>query len=172
MANELNEVGKKYFTQKAYNAAGTIFEIAITNKDSKNYLEDNVYYGLSVYTDNKAKDAATMDKVALDKADKAMDNVLIANPNYQEAYLYKARINNLLDVDEVMATNFQKYVDIVVAKGEEEITKNKAKVMESYNNIAAHYANTDKAKAKEYFNKTLALDPANNYALESLKIIK
>jgi tetratricopeptide (TPR) repeat protein len=172
MANELNEVGKKYFTQKAYNAAGTIFEIAITNKDSKNYLEDNVYYGLSVYTDNKAKDAATMDKVALDKADKAMDNVLIANPNYQEAYLYKARINNLLGIDEVMATNFQKYVDIVVAKGEEEITKNKAKVMESYNNIAAHYANTDKAKAKEYFNKTLALDPANNYALESLKIIK
>jgi tetratricopeptide (TPR) repeat protein len=172
MANELNEVGKKYFAQKAYNAAGSLFEIAITNDKSKNFLEDNVYYGLSVYTDNKAKDAAVMDKVALDKADKAMDNVLVQNPNYQEAYLYKARINNLLNIDDVMATNFQKYLDIVVAKGEEEITKNKAKVMESYNNIAAHYANTDKAKAKEYFNKTLALDPANTYALESLKIIK
>jgi tetratricopeptide (TPR) repeat protein len=172
MTNELNEVGKKYFTQKAYNAAGSLFEIAISNDKSKNFLEDNVYYGLSVYTDNKAKDAAVMDKVALDKADKAMDNVLVQNPNYQEAYLYKARINNLLNIDDVMATNFQKYVDIVVAKGEEEITKNKAKVMESYNNIAAHYANTDKAKAKEYFNKTLALDPANTYALESLKIIK
>ncbi len=38
--------------------------------------------------------------------------------------------------------------------------------------MAAAYANTDKVKAKEYFAKTLALDPANEYALESLKILK
>jgi cytochrome c-type biogenesis protein CcmH/NrfG len=38
--------------------------------------------------------------------------------------------------------------------------------------MASHFANTDKAKAKELLNKTLALDPANTYALESLKILK
>ncbi len=46
------------------------------------------------------------------------------------------------------------------------------KVIESYNTIAASYANTDKAKAIEYFNKTLTLDPTNNYATESLKLLK
>lgn len=171
MANDLNEVGKKYFTQKMYNVAGTIFGIAITNPNSKNYLEDNVYYGLSVYTDNRGKEAAAMDKTALNNADLAMDSVLTANPNYQEAHLYKARINNILDKDDVMAVSYQKYIDIVLAKGDEEITKNKKKITESYNAMAAHFANTDKAKAKEYFNKTLALDPADSYALESLKIL-
>ena len=131
-----------------------------------------MYYGLSVYTDNRGKDATTMDKVALAKANVAMDNVLTANPNYQEAYFYKARINNTLDSDEIMAVNYQKYIDMVIAKGEEEITKNKKKITESYNAIAAHYANSDKAKAKEYFNKTLALEPTDSYAIESLKILK
>jgi tetratricopeptide (TPR) repeat protein len=172
MVNDLNEVGKNYFTQKMYGVAGTIFGIAITNSNSKNYLEDNVYYGLCVYTDNKSKDAALRDKVALGNADVAMDNVLIANPTYQEGLLYKARINNLLDQDEIMAVNYQKYVDMVLSKGEEEAAKSKKKITESYNAIAAHYANSDKAKAKEYFNKTLAIDPADSYALESLKILK
>jgi hypothetical protein len=61
---------------------------------------------------------------------------------------------------------------MIAAKGDEEIQKNKNKVIESYNNIGANYANTDKVKAKEYFNKTLALDPANAYALDSIKALK
>jgi len=172
MVNDLNEVGKKYFTMKAYNVAALVFEIAISNPNSKNYLEDNVYYGLCVYTDNKGKDSKTIDKVALEKADVAMDNVLTANPNYQEAFLYKARINNTLDKDDVMAANYQKFVEMVIGKGEEEITKNKAKLTEAYNTMASFYANTDKIKAKELLNKTLALDANNTYALDALKILK
>jgi len=113
-----------------------------------------------------------MDKVALQNADKAMDAVIIATPTYQDAYLYKARINNTLGNDEVMAKSYQQYLDVLNAKGADEVTKAKAKVTESYNNMASHFANTDKAKAKELLNKTLALDPANTYALESLKILK
>jgi tetratricopeptide (TPR) repeat protein len=172
LANLLNEIAKKYFTQKNYDVAASLFEIAITNPNSKNFLEDNIYYGLSVYTINRGKDAKTIDNTALDKADKAMDTVIVATPNYQEAYLYKARINSSLEKDEIMALNYQKYIDIVSAKGDEEITKNKAKLTESYNNIASFFANTDKTKAKEYFNKTLAIDPTNNFALESLKLLK
>ena len=172
MANELNELGKKYFSQKSYKAASAIFELAISNPNSKNYLEDNVYYAICVIAENRGKDAATIDKVALENADKAMDNVILANANYQEAYLYKARINTSLEKDEVMAANYQKYVDLVTAKGAEEITKNKVKMTEAYNNMAAHYANSDKAKAKELLNKTLEIDATNSYALESLKILK
>ena len=43
---------------------------------------------------------------------------------------------------------------------------------EAYNNMAAHYANSDKAKAKELLNKTLSIDPTNQYALDSLKLLK
>ena len=172
MANALNEVGKKYFTLKSYPVASKIFELAITNPESRNFLEDNIYYGLSVYTENRGKDAKTIDKVALENADKAMDNVITASPTYQEAYIYKARINSSLEKDDVMAANYQKYVDMTLEKGEEEVTKNKTKIVESYNSMAAYYANSDKAKAKELFNKTLALDPTNTYALNSLKAIK
>jgi Tfp pilus assembly protein PilF len=172
MANGLNEIGKKYFSQKLYNLASALFELAITNPNSRNYLEDNVYYGLSVLTINRAKDVKDIDPIALAKADVAMDNVITATPNYQEAYLYKASINSTLDIDDVMAATYQKYLDIVIAKGDDEINKNKAKLTESYNSIAAFYANTDKVKAKDYFAKTLALDPTNTYALDALKILK
>lgn len=168
LANALNEVGKDYFSKKLYTVAQSVFEIAITNTESKNFLEDNIYYGLSVITNNRSKDKA-IDTASLEKANIAMDNVITSSPSYQEAYLYKARINNTLDKDDVMATNYQKYVELVEAKGAEEVNKNKAKVTESYNNMAAFYANTDKAKAKELLNKTIALDPTNAYATEALK---
>ena len=172
MITELNEIGKKYFTQKQYGIAANIFEIAISNPEGKNYLEDNVYYGLSVFTENRGKDAKTIDKVSLEKADKAIDNVITLKPEYQEAYFYKGRINSSLEKDDVMSTNFQKYVDMVVAKGADEVTKNKSKVTEAYNSIGAYFANTDKAKAIDYFGRTLALDPTNKYATESLNILK
>ncbi|GEC77570.1 tetratricopeptide repeat protein [Flavobacterium aquatile] len=172
LANALNEIGKKYFTDKLYDVSAAIFEIAISNPNSKNFLEDNIYYGLAVYTVNRSKEVKDRDMASLQKADLAMDAVIVASPTYLESYLYKARINSSLEKDDVMAATYQQYLDFVLAKGEEEVTKNKAKVTESYNSIAAHYANTDKAKAKEFFNKTLALDPTNSYALDSLKLLK
>ncbi len=172
LANALNEIGKKYFGLKLYGVAANVFEAAIMNPTSKNFTEDNIYYGLCVYTANRGKDAKTIDKVALQNADKAMDTVIVATPTYPDAYLYKARINNSLGNDAIMAQTYQLYLDVLTAKGEEELTKAKAKITESYNNMASYYANTDKAKAKELLNKTLAIDPANNYALESIKILK
>jgi hypothetical protein len=69
---------------------------------------------------------------------------------------------------------YDEYVANVTAKGAEELAKpaTKTKVIESYNTIAAAYANTDKVKAKAYFAKTLALDPTNKYASDSLKSLK
>jgi tetratricopeptide (TPR) repeat protein len=172
VANGLNEIGKAYFGQKLYGVAAGVFEAAILNTTSKNFFEDNIYYGLCVHTVNRGKDAKTIDVPALTNADKAMDNVIAAKPDYPEAYLYKARINSVMAKDDIMTESYQKYVDVLTAKGPEEITKNKAKVTEAYNNMASFYANSDKAKAKELLNKTLALDPTNAYATESLKVLK
>ncbi len=171
MANGLNEIGKKYFTQKLYSVASSLFELAITNPDSRNYLEDNIYYGLCVLTENRGKELKDVNVAALQNADKAMDVVILAKPTYQESYLYKARINSTLEKDDIMAVTYEKYIEIVIAKGDLEITKNIKNVTDSYNSIAAYYAinKKDNEKAKEYFAKTLALDPTNEYATSAIK---
>ena len=171
-ANELNEIGKKLYDQKAFTAAAAVFEVAVTNPNSKNYLIDNFYLGNSFYYDNTRKDIVKPDPIALQKADVAFGNVITASPTTQDAYLFRARTNRLLENDEMMATYYQQYIDVVTAKSEEEVTKNKAKFIESFNNIASALANTDKIKAKEMLNKTLLLDPANAYALEAMKLLK
>ncbi|WP_293896170.1 tetratricopeptide repeat protein [Flavobacterium sp.] len=171
-ANELNEIGKKLYDQKAFAAAAAVFELAVANPNSKNYLIDNFYLGNSLYYDNTRKDIVKPDPIALQKADVAFGNVITASPTTQDAYLFRARTNRLLENDAMMATYYQQYIDVVTAKGEEEVTKNKAKFIESYNNIASALANTDKTKAKEMLNKTLALDPTNAYALEAMKLLK
>jgi Tfp pilus assembly protein PilF len=171
-ANELNELGKKLYDQKAFAAAAAVFEVAVTVPTSKNYLLDNFYFGNAIYYDNTRKDVVKPDPIALQKADTAFGNVITASPTTQDAYLFRARTNNLLEKDDLMATYYQQYIDTVTAKGEAEITKNKNKFIESYNNIASFYANSDKAKAIELLNKTLTLDPANPYALEALKKLK
>jgi cytochrome c-type biogenesis protein CcmH/NrfG len=170
-ANELNEIGKKLYDQKAFTAAAAVFEVAVTHPNSKNYLIDNFYLGNSLYYDNTRKDVVKPDPIALQKADVAFGNVITASPTTQDAYIFRARTNRLLENDEMMATYYQQYLDVVTAKGEEEVTKNKNKFIEAYNNIAAVFANSDKTKAVDYFNKTLALDPANEYALSSIKLL-
>jgi cytochrome c-type biogenesis protein CcmH/NrfG len=172
LAEDLNVVGKEYFSKKKYAAAADIFEIAITNPNSKNYLEDNIYFGLCVYTENRGKKPEEMDKKSLLKGVAAMDKVIAKAPDYTESYVYKARLNSALENDEGTIDAYQKFLEIVNAKGAEGIQQNLAKVTEAYNNIGAIYANSDKVKAKEFFNKTLAVDPTNNYATESLKILK
>jgi len=170
-ANELNEIGKKLYDQKAFAAAAAVFEVAVTKPNSKNYLIDNFYLGNSLYYDNTRKDVVKPDPIALQKADTAFGNVITASPTTQDAYIFRARTNKLLENDEMISTYYQQYLDVVTAKGEEEVTKNKNKFIEAYNNIAAVFANSDKTKAVDYFNKTLALDPANEYALSSIKLL-
>jgi tetratricopeptide (TPR) repeat protein len=167
---DMNEVGKKMFSQKLYKEAGALFELGASNQESKNYLDDTIYFGLSLYYANNKKDV-TPNPESLVKADAAFDKVLLASPGYYEAYLFKARTNSLLNNDENTVKFYEAYVSGVTAKGAEELAKPAVikKIAESYNTIGATYANTDKVKAIEYFNKTLTIDPANAYALSSIK---
>ena len=170
---DLNEVGKKLFGQKLYKEAAAIFELGANNAESKTYLDDNLYLGLSLYYANNKKDVKP-EVAGLQKADAAFDKVLVASPSYYEAYIFKARTNSLMENDENTIKFYEAYVAAVIAKGTEETAKPAVikKIAESYNTIGATYANTDKVKAVEYFNKTLAIDPANAYALSSIKQLK
>ncbi|CAD0003587.1 tetratricopeptide repeat protein [Flavobacterium salmonis] len=174
VVEELADFGKALFGKKQYTQAAAIFELGAANTESKNYLDDAVYYGISVYYGNASKPAEGRDKTALSNADATFDKILVASPTYDEAYLYKGRINSLLDKDDLIIKNYTEYANKATAKGPEELAKPATvkKVVESYNAIGAAYANTDKAKAIEYFNKTLVLDPANTYAAQSVKSLK
>jgi cytochrome c-type biogenesis protein CcmH/NrfG len=172
MTNDLSEVGKKFYEQKLFKQASAIYEIATSNATSKNYLLDNFYLGNSLYYNNTRKDVVKPDPIELQKADAAFGKVIEASPTTQDAYIFRARTNRLLENEEMIIKYYEEYLKVVTEKGEEEVTKNKAKFIESYNNIAASYANSDVTKAQEYFNKTLALDPTNAYATDSLKSLK
>ena len=172
MTNDLSEVGKKFYEQTLFKQAAAIYEIATTNLESKNFLLDNFYLGNSLYYDNTRKDVVKPDPVALQKADAAFARVIESSPTTQDAYIFRARTNRLLENDELIIKFYEEYLRVVTEKGADEVTKNKTKFIESYNNIAASYANTDKAKAIEYFNKTLALDPTNAYAMQSIASLK
>jgi cytochrome c-type biogenesis protein CcmH/NrfG len=171
MTNDLSEVGKKFYEQKSFKEAAAIYEIATTNLTSKNYLLDNFYLGNSLYYNNTKKDVVKADPIELQKADAAFGRVIEASPTTQDAYIFRARTNRLLENEEMIIKYYEDYMRVVTEKGEEEVTKNKAKFIESYNNIAASYATSNKDKAKEYFNKTLVLDPTNEYATKSLQTL-
>ncbi|WP_343695726.1 tetratricopeptide repeat protein [Flavobacterium sp.] len=175
VAEELGDYGKELFGKKQWAQAAAIYELSSSNSESKNYLTDNVYYGISLYYANLDKKAASPEVAAdLAKADAAFDRVLVASPSYDEAYLYKGRIANLLEKEDQIVKNYETYVANITAKGAEELAKPATvkKIVEAYNSIGASYANTDKAKAVEYFNKTLVLDPTNSYATQSMKALK
>jgi Flp pilus assembly protein TadD len=173
VVNELSDAGKGLYELKLYKEAAAIFEISTSDKESKNFLLDNFYLGNSLYFDN-TKAGAVKDSIALQKADIAFGNVIQASPETQDAYVYRARTNTLLGNDDQMIKYYQQYIDIVTKKGDEELAKTtvKGKLVEAYNTMAAAYANTDKVKAIEFFNKTLAVDPENGYALQSVQMLK
>ncbi len=172
-SEELSDQGKIFFGKKLYKEAAAFFEFGANNPEGNGYLDDNVYYGLSLYYAN-VNGVDKIDTASLQKADAAFEKVIVASPTYQEAYLFKARINRLLEKDDLMVTNYDKYIAVTTEKGAEELANPSTitKFIEAYNNIASSYANTDKAKAIEYLNKTLALDPTNAYATQSLAALK
>lgn len=179
MANELNDFGKPYFDKKLYKQAAAIYEVATSNPNSQNYLYDNFYLGYAIYFDNANKATGEkVDEVALKKADKAFENVTLASATTQDAYIYRARVNSLLEGNQLaqdqMAKSYEDYVRVVTAKGDAEISKasSKTKFVEAYQNLAIYNSKLDKVKAKDFVTKALAIEPTNADLLNLQKAIK
>lgn len=179
MANELNDIGKKFFDIKLYNEAAAIYEVATSNPNSQNFLYDNFYLGYALYFGNvNLPQGQKISPLVVEKAIKAFDNVIAVSPTTHDAYIYKARINSLLEnnaeAQAKMVTNYEEFIKVVTEKGEAEMAKpaNKTKFVEAYTNIGTYYATTDKVKAKEMFQKAIAIDPTNEVALARLKALK
>jgi len=179
MANELNDIGKKFFDIKLYNEAAQIYEVATSNPNSRNYLYDNFYLGYALYFGNvNLPEGEKIDPIIVQKASKAFENVIAVSPTTHDAYIYKARINSLLE-DNVeaqakMVKNYEEFIRVVTEKGAAEMNKpaNITKFVEAYTNMGTYFATTDKAKAKALYEKALVLNPTNEIALARLKALK
>jgi predicted Zn-dependent protease len=185
ITNEFNAIGQKLFKQKLYGPAAVVFEVATANPEGKNQLYDNFFLAYSIYYDhvNKSEEAKKLNGEQLKKADTALAKVIELSPEAQDAFLFRAKTNRYLQTNETfdaatraaalktMATSYDEYIRIVTAKGEAEVAKPaiKANLIEAYSNAGGYYAVTDKAKAIEYFNKAIALDPNDEYAKGELK---
>lgn len=173
LASEFGELGKKFYEKKHYAPAASIYEVAITNKDSRSYLLDNFYFASAVYWSSIGTENLTPKQIEqLNKADVSLNVVTTASPTTQDAYLFKARIQVLLKNNTLVTKYYEDFLTAALKKDPADQVKMKSKLIEAYNNLGIIYFDTDKTKAKENFEKTLALDPANQYAIEQMKALK
>jgi tetratricopeptide (TPR) repeat protein len=105
------------------------------------------------------------------QADSVFGIINTAKADYVPAYIARAKVNVALDPDSkkgLAKPYYEKYVEL----GSADPAKYKAGLVESYDYLGAYYAQkSDKASAKANFEKAVAIDPADAFAVDALKIL-
>lgn len=177
LVSGMSDLGKEFYSQKKYAKAAEAYEVAVKNPQRN--LLDYFYMGSSYYFDFGAKKTAGVaaDKELLVKADSAFSYLTQRSPNTFAAWQFRGRINRQFDDandSQGLAVPFyEKYVELVTVAKPELAAKNGPGLIEAYIYLGSVAARKDKdtEKAKDYFNKVLAIDPANATALEVLKAL-
>lgn len=174
----MSEVGKALYSARKFADAAETFQIAVDNPNSKTKAYDSFYLGMSHYFDYAARVSAKQNpgKSILTKADSAFSYVIQIAPGNPDAYLYRARVRKLADVQEnmrgLMVPDFEKYVELIMARPDATSdTRVKNAVIEAYKNLGAFYQRSNISKSKDYFKKVIQLDPSDAYAKSALKAI-
>ncbi len=181
-AEELAVLAKGLYDAKKFDKAGPLYKKSIELNSANPSIANNYYYmGSSYYFAYAyaAQAGTNPSKNLLVEADSAFSKVNQLAPNHDidAAYLFRARINKMLDNADaptgLAVPHYLKYIETVTVTRPEKATtpaviKN---LIDTYNYFGSYYSASDKEKAKEYLNKTLALDPQNAYATQSLKIL-
>lgn len=174
----LAEIGKKYYDARNYDRAADAYrKVVKSNSKDPNIATNYFYLGTANYFAYAfaERDGKNPGSEMLVEADSAFAKVNELAPDYETAYLYRARVNKNLD-DKVKPKGiaipfYEKYIELVTVTKPEKAASAKAGLIEAYNNLGAYATDVDNEKAKMYFNKTLALDPANSLAKDNLKYI-
>ncbi|TZF86337.1 hypothetical protein FW774_04630 (plasmid) [Pedobacter sp. BS3] len=177
IADDMSDIAKELYTARKYGEAARIYELA--TQSPKVPLLDYYYLGVSHYFDYGAKKTANLnpDKQILVQADSAFSKLLQRSPTTEQAILYRARIHRLMDDENdsqgLAVPYYQQYVELVTVTRPEKAEKNKTQMVEAYTYLGSVSARKDQdnAKALEYFNKGLALDPQNATLLEAKKAV-
>ena len=142
----------------------------------KPLVADRFYVGYSHYFHyvNVPEAEKSQHKASLVRADSAFSNVSKVVPDYALAYLYRARVNRLLDDEKnpkgLAVPHFEKFITLQAATPADKLTKNnKLDLVDAYYYVGYHSILSDPNKAKTYFNKVLELDPTHAGAQQSLR---
>jgi len=172
-ADALAEVAKTYFDAKKYGKAALIYDDVIkADPNAKGVLYSYYYDGLAYYFDY-VNATVKPSKENLVKADSSIAKVAALAPTTTDAYLYRARINNAMDDQThpkgLAVPFFETFIQKVTVEKPELAAANAKKLGEAYDNLGAFYADTDKAKALDYLNKSIAVNPTGAYAPAKIK---
>ncbi|MCY1516460.1 hypothetical protein D9M68_510900 [compost metagenome] len=177
---ELTVIGQKYFGDKMYKKAADVYRKVIGLNSKNPAMAMNYYWlGASNYYNYAFddRDGKNPSKEVLVEADSAFAKLSALAPDYEAAYLFRARIAKLMDNVEtpegLALPHYLKYIETVTVTKPEKATTQVVinNLIDAYNWLGSFYSVNDVEKSKEYLNKTLALDPQNAYAIESLKIL-
>ncbi len=183
IAEDLNEVGMKFFNAKQYEAAAKIFDLGSSIESSKNSVYDHFYLGYALYFAyvTHINDAVKPDKDLLKRAAAAFAKVGELAPTTETAFLYQAKAEYMLEDPEnpqgLMVAPYEKFIEVVKEKGGATVTNNKRYLIEAHSVLGAYYANlgnkpggvNNYEKAREHFEEVLMLDPNDEYALHALE---
>lgn len=153
----MREAGMVFNKLRRFDQAIIYFENYIS-KASKVNLVDYQLLGLASYYGKQYT-----------KSDSAYAKILELKADYADGYYWRG-INNAA-IDPNFATPVAKdFLEKYTSMAEVDAQKNKKNLVTAYNTLAGYYIKNDNnAKAKEYLNKTIALDAENKLAKEYLK---
>jgi len=125
--------------------------------------------------ENKAMFIEKAVKYYLKQADKAFDAVIERNPETYQGYLWKARVQSLMDPDSELGLAkpyYEKVVELLIDREDKTKIINDS-LLESYKFLGFYfYLKEDKPNIFLYWNKVLEVDPDNEDAKKVLKSIK
>ncbi|SDQ01371.1 hypothetical protein SAMN05428975_5743 [Mucilaginibacter sp. OK268] len=163
------EIAKSLFRGKKYVEAGDAYKV-VTQKGGRNVkLTDYFYEGISYYYGYDEKKPTADSLIA--KADSAFSYVTQKSPTTADAYIYRARVNELKDKDRNNIMGYakpfyEKYIELVLAKGTPD-DKTKKNLAESYVYLAnyAEFKEKDLTKAADNYAKARDADPTNKQVI-------
>lgn len=172
---ELAAIGKKYYGERNYAKAAPIYKKVISLNSKNPAIAMNYYYfGVASYVVG----ANTSNREMLVEADSALAKVLSFAPETETALLNRARINKAIDVIDnkdtpkgLAAPFYEKLVTLLTVTKPEKAAANAKTLVDAYLNLGVYAIPTDREKAKEYFNKALAIEPTNTTALDNIKYL-
>jgi tetratricopeptide (TPR) repeat protein len=159
------EIAKSLFQQKKYLQAGDAYKLVTVKGGRAVKLTDYFYEGISYYYGYDEKKPGADSVIA--KADSAFSYVTQKAPTTSDAYIYRARVNELKDKDRNNIVGYakpfyEKYIEVATAKGAPD-DKTKKNLAEAYVYLGtyAEFKEKDLAKATDNYTKARDNDPNN-----------
>jgi tetratricopeptide (TPR) repeat protein len=172
----LADVAKSFYEAKNYPKAIATYDLVNKlNPNGKGSLYNYYYHGLAAYFAYAGAYSAKKNpsKDLLVKADSSFAKLAKLSPTTYDAYLWRARVNYFKDSETapqgIFVPYYQQFVDSAEVHVDKQTPAVKKNMVEAYNSIAGFTSTTDKQKAKLYWDKALAIDPANATASAGIK---